>query len=190
MEVVVLVKNVIKSTAEMLGLSDVVAYLNEDIDGSDDILGELKNLLIAVNMTNNNIASNYIELKDIFEINNQKEKILFSDITSKNIIEIKKVTNDNDCELDYQILPDGINCVKGNIKITYSYFPDYLTIDDSISYYLKINDLVFALGVAGEYLYLKGAIDDAYMWDKRFKQNMLNLLRPKRNVIIKPRRWS
>lgn len=95
----------------------------------------------------------------------------------------------NDCAIDYKILPDGITCVKGNIKITYSYFPDKLAIDDSINYYLKVNDLVFALGVAGEYLYLKGAIDDAYMWDKRFKQNMLNLLRPKRNVIVKQRMW-
>ena len=77
----------------------------------------------------------------------------------------------------------------GDYFVEYSYFPNKVSINDDIDYYLKLNELTFAMGVVGEYYYLKGAIDDACMWDKRFKSSMFNLLRPKRSVSIPARRW-
>ena len=52
-----------------------------------------------------------------------------------------------------------------------------------------MNKYIFAMGVFAEYLYIKGNIDDAYMWDKRFKNSMINIVRPRRNITIPERRW-
>ena len=50
---------------------------------------------------------------------------------------------------------------------------------DDIDYYTRLNELIFAQGVVGEYLFLKGAIDDAYMWDKKYNDDILNFNNPR-----------
>jgi len=184
------VKDIIISTANILNLKKVIEYLNNEIELTTDIQEELNNLLLAVNMTNNNIATHYIELIDKVKIYNDKDVLLYSLISDKDIIEIKKVYNSLNEEIDFDLTSTGIFVTKGNISIEFSYFPNNLTIDDSIDYYTKVNTLTMSLGVAGEYLFLKGAVDDAYMWDKRFKSNLFSLLRPKRNIRIPARRWQ
>jgi len=54
------VKDIIISTANILNLKKVIEYLNNEIELTTDIQEELNNLLLAVNMTNNNIATHYI----------------------------------------------------------------------------------------------------------------------------------
>jgi len=183
------VKEILKNTASILNLKNIKNYLEGNLDASDDILEEVSNLMLAVNMTNNTIAANYFELVDSIEINNKNEIIAFSKLTNKEVIEIKKVMNLDGEELNFKVTPMGVETVKGNLCIVFSYFPQSVEIGDEINYYTRINSLVFSMGVASEYLFLKGSIDDAYMWDKRFKSNLFSLSRPKRNVKIPARRW-
>ena len=183
------VKEIIKNTASILNLKKIIDYLNGEIELSGEIETELSNLVLAVNMTNNNIATNYFELVDKVKVYNNEEVLLYSLISNKDIIEIKKVYNSNGEEINFDLTSRGIATSKGNVVIEFSYFPNSLKIEDTIDYYTKINTLTMSLGVAGEYSFLKGAVDDAYMWDKRFKSNLFSLLRPKRNVKIPARRW-
>ena len=73
--------------------------------------------------------------------------------------------------------------------IEYSYFPSEVSIDSDINYYTKVNTLTFAMGVVGEYLFLKGNIDEGAIWDKRFKQSLFSCVRPKRSIVMPKRRW-
>lgn len=184
------VKNIIKTSAEFLGLKNVVNYIEDSSTSSEEILADVDNLMIAVNMVNNNIASSYYELIGVVEVTTKANKISYDEISDKSIIEIKKVEKKSGEKLEYKIMPDGIYLSQpSTCIIEYTYFPDKLTIDDNINYYLKLNEITFSLGVVAEYLYIKGSIDDAYMWDKRFKNNLFNLLRPKRNLKMPSRRW-
>lgn len=187
-----LVKNIIKKSAEFLGLKNVQKYLNNEIEITDEISEELDTFLLAINLVNNNIASSYIELVGNVEISSDNNgKILYSEISNNPIIEIKNVSTKHGDNVGYKLFPDYIKLDYNNaVNIEYTYFPNEVTIEDEINYYLKLNELNFAVGVVGEYLYIKGIIDDASTWDKRFKQNMFNLIRPKRNLIMPTRGWD
>jgi len=185
-----IVKNIIKMSAEFLDLKNVIKYLSDEIESSEDVLEEVSNLLLGVNMVNNNIASSYIELIGEKKINCKKLVIPYSEISDKSIIEIKSIVSTGGKKVGFKIMPDGVSLDSvGDYVITFSYFPEKVTLDDEINYYLKLNEITFAMGVVGEYLYIKGVIDDAYMWDKRFKNTMFNLLRPKRNIVMPAKRW-
>ena len=185
------VKNIVKTSAEYLGLKDVVKFLNSEVEATEQVLEEIENFVLAVNMVNNNIASSYVELLSSAEVDKVGSLIKYTDITDKSIIEIKKIESYDGASLNFKLLPEGV-VVEGasSCVVEYSYFPTRVGIDDEITHFLKVNELVFSLGVVGEYLYIKGAIDDAYMWDKRFKSSMFNLLRPRRNIEIPARRWE
>lgn len=186
------VKNIIKIAIDLLGLRDLISYFEDGVDVStldDSITDEIESFVIAINMANNNIASNYIELVDTVSVSSNADTIPYTEITDKSIIEIKKVKNKNNVEVEYKVLPSGIKTDEKNFIIEFSYFPKMLNIDDEINYYTKVNELLFAHAVASEYLFLKGDIDDAYMWDRRFKQSMFGVLRPKKNIKIPARRW-
>lgn len=184
------VKEIIKQSAKYLNMESVLEALDNNAINDDQVKEDISNFLIAINMTNNSIASNYIELFDIVEINNKKDIMPFSDFTTFDVIEIKKVLDKNGNDLSFKVTPVGVQTSKGNICIEYSYFPMQVGLDDEINYYTKLNSMVFALGVVGEYLFLKGALNDAYVWDKKFKSTLFSLSRPKRNINIPVRRWE
>lgn len=187
------VKDVVIDVCKLLGYNELISYLENntisDIDNS--ILQDLNLIELAVNMTNNIVASNYIELIDECEIKANSNKILFSQITTKNIIEIKSVKDINGCEIKYLINSTGIifDNIGSVVKIAYSYFPNSVTINDDIDYYLKMNSLLFAEGVVSQYLFLKGDTENACAWDKRFKNSLFVLLRPKKNIVMPSKRW-
>ena len=184
-----LVKNIVCKAAKILSLNDVCEYLNSDDESLYlDVKEDIENMVLAVNMVSSNIASNYIELIGKISLNNNSSILSFDSISNKSIIEIKNVFL-NGKKTDFKVLPEGVKTACGDIEIFFSYFPDEVDISDEISCYTKLNELTFAQGVAGEFLFLKGAIDDAYMWDKKFKNSIFNLLRPKRNITIPQRRW-
>ena len=185
-----LVKNIIKTSAEYLDLKNIIKYLDGEIEKNDEIENDLNNLMLAVNMVNNNVASSYIELISQKRINIVSSITKYSDISNKAIIEIKNVVSSSGRKLNFKTMPEGIKLdYIGSCDIEFSYFPEKLIIDDEIDYYLKLNEITFAMGVVGEFLYIKGVIDDAYKWDKRFKNNLFNLLRPKRSIVMPARRW-
>lgn len=184
-----LVKNILKNTSKILGMIEVAEYLESmDSELYDNVSEDINNMLLAVNMTNNNIASNYIDLVGKVSVNNDYNILPFSMISDKDIIEIKSVYSGGK-KIDFKVVPEGLKTARGNIEILYSYFPSEVGINDVIDYYTKLNALTFAQGVAGEFLFLKGDIDNAYVWDKKFKQSLINLIRSKKNLVMPAKRW-
>lgn len=188
-----LVKNIIKKCAEFLKLNDVIDYLNDEATTmTNDVSEDMSMLLLAVNMVNNNIASSYIDLIGTNTINCDTDVIVpFSTISTSQIIDIKSVKTSCGENVGFHILSRGVKVDNaGRFEFTYSYFPSEVTIDSNIDYYLKINELTFALGVVGEFLFFRGDIEEASIWDKRFKQNLFNLVRPRRDVVMPKRSWE
>lgn len=207
------VKDIIKSVADILDLTEIKDYLNElnnastdENTGSDStdssassstnesteivVPDTLNDLLLAVNITNNNLASNYYELLAKTNVVSSNSIIKFSKITDKNILEIKSIEDINGTKIDFKIMSDGIHLSQDcSCVVEYSYLPDEVKFDDNIDYYLKINTLLFSYGVASEYLFLKGDIEDAYNWDLKFKNTLFAMSRPKRSIYFPSKRW-
>ncbi len=185
------VKNIILNTAKLLNMSDLITYLDDmqHVVPSADTLKDIEDMILAVNITNSNIACNYIELTSTKRVHSDSGVVVYNYLSNKNIIEIKSVKDLNGNKVKYTVRPDNLLIPKGSHDIEFSYYPASVGLADNINYYLKINEIIFALGVAGEYLFIKGDIDDAYMWDKRFKQMMLGALRPKRQIDMPVDRW-
>lgn len=207
------VKDIIKSVADILDLTEIKDYLNKlnnaSIDentGNDStdsstssstnesteivVPDTLNDLLLAVNITNNNLASNYYELLAKTNVVSSNSIIKFSKITDKNILEIKSIENINGTKIDFKIMGDGIHLLQDcSCVVEYSYLPDEVKFDDDIDYYLKVNTLLFSYGVASEYLFLKSDIEDAYNWDLKFKNTLFAMSRPKRSIYFPSKRW-
>ena len=186
-----LVKDIIKVSAEYLDIKNIVNYIDDKIENNEEIEQEVNSFLLAVNMVNSGIASSYIELMSTKELMpDSNNKIQFEKIDNKGVIEVTKVKDKSGRKIGFKVMPGGVileeNCL---CEIDYSYFPSPVGFEDKIDYYSKINKYIFAMGVAAEYLYLKGNIDDAYTWDKRFKNYIMNLNRQRRNITIPERRW-
>jgi len=184
------VKEIIIYVAKILGMNDIVKYLsNEDVDATEEVHEEMEKLLIAINMLNGVIASQFVEIKDVKYIENHSDIILYSSISKNQIIEIKKVLDNNNLPVDFKQTSLGIICNADKVNIEFSYFPSIVTIDECIDYYLGLDVLTFAQGVLGQYLFLKGDFEESYVWDKKFKHSLSSLVKTKRSIKMPNKRW-
>lgn len=181
------VKNVLRYVAELLENSELAKYFLEENEASLDE-EEVEKLLISINMAISNVSANYINVCARTKVKSDDGFIKFSQVSTLPIIQIKKVLKGGE-PVKFRIHSDAIEVGRGEYEIVYSYFPNSVGIDDNITFFPQLNELTFAYEVVAEYLFLKGQIDDAYAWDKRFKASILSIQRPCRNVVLKKRRW-
>ena len=135
-----LVKDIIKKACKLINLSDVLEYLNDEtgtITQSDEVSEKLDKLLLSVNLTNNTLSSQYFEISDCAVCDNSNGVVSFGNITSKNIVEIKKVTDVENKDIEYKVLSDGVHSAYKSLKIYYTYIPSDVIISDNINYYLN-----------------------------------------------------
>lgn len=184
------VKDILINIAKIMELNQLYDYLtNYDAVMDDGVNDCMEKLLLAINMTNSVIASQYIELIDIVYVHVYNGVIEYKDISDKQIIEIKNVTSYSGSPIEYKLCANGICVDDYMVHVEYSYFPAEVNLDDSIDYYTKINSLTFAYGVIAEYLFLKGDFEESNVWDNKFKQSLNSLMRPKRNITTPVKRW-
>lgn len=199
-----LVKDIIKKSAEILELDELLDYYKngnsitdtseESVSDSDngtlkDIKTLINKLLLCVNLTNNTIASQYFEIVGNINVNCGDGVIPYSTISTKEIVDIKYVLDCNGNKKKFSVLADGVHVPTGNLNIIYSYLPDEVSENSTIDYYTKIGCVLFSYGVVAEYLFLIGDIESAYSWDKRFKEELFSLSRPRRSIDLPSKRW-
>jgi hypothetical protein len=185
-----LVKDVLKLCADYLDFKEVKEYLNDSTQIAEDIKDDLNDLLLAVNLVNANLAANYFELVKTIKYDVPILEFEYGELSKDGVIEVKSIVDVAGNILPFVCLPDRCRLERAQpCSVTFSYFPSKVTIDSDINYYSKLNDVTFAMGVVAEYLFIKGSIDDAYMWDKRFKSSILGVSRPKRSIILPAREW-
>lgn len=181
------IERLVKEVAKILGLkNEVIAE-----DGEVVSCQETDWIMLAINMANNNIASNYIEIIKSSEVTTKTGVIPFDDIYEFGIIDIKSVRKklDNN-NVEFSIMSDGVHIAPGSYVFEFSAFPNEENLSGDINYYTKIDCCIFVQGAVAEYLFLKGDIENAHLWDKKFKESLRSTLRPKRSFKIPNRRWE
>lgn len=183
-----LVKNIIKKVLNLTHNYELAEALDGELTTTQE--NEKKLMVDCVNLTNCNIATNYVKLYAVKKVRNSSGTITYSSVTSKTIFDIVSVKTVTGTSIDFDLNTGGIVTKVGDVVIKYTYFPDDLLYDDAIDNYpTKINERIFVYGVMAEYLYVKGVFDEAQMWEEKFKLELQSCLRPQRNAKIKRRRW-
>ena len=186
------VKDVIKLAATYLQLEDV---LNMNILGGEELLISEQtqknfNLLFqAVNLVYEEIACDYILLRQEDKVVVENEMILFSDL-SKKISQVLRLKNESQKNCAYRLYPSYIKIPNGIYELEYSYIPTAVTIDDNLETFSnKISARVISYAVASEYALINGLYDEATTWKKRFEDAIGAVVSKKSAIELPCRRW-
>ena len=185
-------KDVIKNVATFLGLTDLLnTTLLDGANVPDENETKEINILIACcNMVLNQVASEYVTLKQKVNLTSNTGVIKYSSISSKIIVDVLKVKL-NGVEVPFNCAPENLETSPGNLEIEFAYQPTNCTnVNSQIDFNnFKLSSRVMAYGVAAEYCFINGNYDDALIWDNRFKTSLTNINRSRREMKIKQRLW-
>lgn len=183
-----LVKEIIK---KVLNYTNNFELFNAVVQDSlnEEQMKEINLLVDCVNLTNSNIATNYVKLYDYKTVKVENSFVEYSDITDKMIYDIVSIKSKN-CQVDYQVLSSGVLVNAKEIDVKFSYFPKDVNLEGEIvNYGHKVNERVFVYGVISEYLYVKGVFDEAQLWEEKFKIEMKNCMKTAKSYKYNKRRW-
>lgn len=185
------VKNIVKKVLIMIqndSLADKISQESYTLTTYEQ--KEIDLIINSINLTQQNIATKYYSLIDVVKVANTTGEIKYSDITSKHIYNILSVKNAKNVNLKYVLKPTSIVTNVGDIVIKYSYFPQDVAINDNLSVLsVKINERAILYGAISEYLFVKGIFDEAEMWEKKFKDEVNQIINIRKNAFIPPRTW-
>ena len=187
-----LAKNVIKYVANYLNLNNILNSVL--LDGENELTkqdeAEINTLLCCLNLVINQVATEYINLKNTIKISSISGKIYYSSLSNNVVVDVLKVTK-NGVPIKFEVCADHIKTESGDLEVEFVYQPSSCSsVLSNIDFEnFKINERVLSYGVVAEYCFLNGNYDDAAIWDNRFKNSLSNLNRARREIKIKQRLW-
>ena len=181
-----LVKDVIKLASDFTENETLSAKIEKGTELSDDENQVANELEKCFNLVNNEIASEFVPIKKIEQVEVSNGKILFSAFSSKPF-KILYVKNSLGRKIKYKVFSDYIFALCKKAIVCYSTLPENLTINDEFETFLP--ERIYAYGVAREYYFLKTKFDDADIWEERFKNSLEILCRKSSCHRLPRRRW-
>ena len=186
------VKEIIKTSSVLLGRDDVYGYLSgEDFLDEDRarLQAEVNAFIKCVNLTLNEIATEYIPVIKTEIVNNYSGYIYFNSL-EMNVLDVLGVYDGNGNKISYKVMPVCVKTGGQASKIEYSYIPPEYSLEEVIAYEEKLVPArVIAYGVASQICIIEGRFDQANVWEKRYKESLKNLI-PLKRAKIKGRYWK
>ena len=181
------VKEIIKTSATLLGREDVVNYITGDLKTPDDsTLYTVDALVRCLNLVVNELACTYIPMKKTQTF--RSETVYYLTFYEKPL-SIIKVTDLDGYDVEYQKFPDKIVVKKFPFTIEYNYIPKSYILNDSVGYLDdQISIRALAYGTLSEYSLIEHAFTESVMWHKKYMDAVAEVCMPK-NAKIKSRSW-
>ena len=184
-----LVKDIIKKVVNYTNNFDLFKAV-ESGTFTEEQTKEINLLVDCVNLTNSNIAANYVKLYDTKSLKVRDGLIPFSELSAQTIYDIVSVKDVNGRTVDFDILNNGLSVKVKEAIVKFTYFPEDVKYEDELTNFkIKINERIFVYGVISEYLYVKGVFDEAEIWEEKFKNELKNCLRTVKSHRTAKRRW-
>ncbi|MDD4291586.1 MAG: hypothetical protein PHX51_05065 [Clostridia bacterium] len=155
-----------------------------DVLNSDADLGRL---IECANIILREMASDYLPLEVSEEVSATNGVIYFSAL-SKNIYEPLKLEK-NGIGAPYKVYGDCIKAQSGDYTLSYLYLPSNKSLFDTVDCSVKASDRLIAYGTAAEYFTQNGLYEEAKLFDKRYKEGLLNCSRYRRSQRLPQMRW-
>lgn len=186
------IKSILKTACLFLNKEDLCEKIDvEDFDSlSEAYKSQINFLLKCLNLTYQEIASDYIPLLKKESISFVDGEILLSSL-SKKFLEVVSLRSKNGEKVKYKIYPDYIEANIDEADMVYKYLPSNLTsLSSTIETFAnRVSEITLAFGVAMEYCFINGLHEDAAVWERRFKDALFIRSSKKNNIKLPVRRW-
>ena len=164
------VKNIMKKTASLLGnADDLLDYLNGGNGGAGAKQAEL--LLNCFNLVENELALDYLPLIKKESYTPQNGKIFYAQFSSS-VVRILDVENELGQKVDFRLFATYMEVDAAVANVRYAYTPTEKTISGESDYQLAASERLLAFGMAAEYLSALGLLEEASVWDKKYKEGI------------------
>ncbi|MCL2851072.1 MAG: hypothetical protein FWE01_01785 [Firmicutes bacterium] len=161
------IKNIISNVAEVLGLSDVVEF----VQGGATIAQLRENmnyasLLRCASLVVSNISANHSETiaRQSFDMTGTDGVILF-DSFKENVQSIKQVTQRGRV-VEYGLYHDRLVVPKVLVEITFAFTPSIVTGNEHNPF--KLPHQVLEYGILAEYAFISGMFNEGRIWNEKF----------------------
>jgi hypothetical protein len=163
------VKDIMKKAASLLGNADgLMDYLNGDgFEGAQR--AEL--LLNCFNFVENELALDYFPLIKKEDFVPQGGRILYSQLSSSPV-RILDVENADGEKVAFQVFATYLEVDVSPASVRYAYAPLPKTMEGQSDYGLAASERLLAFGMAAEYLAALGLLEEASVWDKKYKEGI------------------
>lgn len=177
-------KDALKKALEIIGDDDI------DLDSDSEPTANTKKLISCGNMIYSELTEEYVFLRREETVTATDGKIVLSGLEKplKEVVRIKR----NDKNIPYRLFPSYIRLggrVSGEFTLVYTYHGGELGLDDELLLPTSFTAAALATGIASEYFYRSGLIDEALFYKNRYDNTVLNLTRKRNTAAIVYRRF-
>lgn len=160
---------------------------DEDIDLDTESAKRTK-LISCGNMIYSELTEEYVRLFATAEVIFTDGKVYYNAFPKsvKDIISVYK----NGIKQDFTIYPAYIlSDITGVATVKYVYHGEELTLKDTVDLPPQFNAIMLSYGVASEYFYRSGLIDEAAFYKNRYDTSVVNLTRKQKSIDLKVKRF-
>ena len=180
------VEEIVLSAAKLLGIYDgVCAFYYDD---NEELEREAKLLLSCFNLVESALALDYLPLHAEEVLRTSTGKMDFSSFAYAPI-RIVKVTDANGNAEPYTLYPKYLKVRAGEWIVTYTYTPKPKEFEEESDYGIMGANHLFVYGVMAEYCLSEGRLEEAAMWDKKFKEAIESIYHTSSCQRLSSRRW-
>ncbi len=167
-------REILKKTIDIIG--------DNSID-LDIIEPKMTRLIACANMIYQELATQYIDLKKTEELAFEDNKLYYSAFSRK-VKDIMSIYKDGR-SINFKLYPMYIQAnTVGIAEVNYIYYPEELELDSQLDLPPKYTAYTLANGIASEYFYRTGLVDEAIFYKNRYDTAILNLSRERRGIRL------
>ena len=163
------VKEVMLTAATELGIvDDVRAYIDE---GNEKGKKQAELLLECFNLVENELALDYLPLVKKESYIPQAGKVFYTQFSSP-VARILSVENGFGEEIEFRVFATYLEVDATVVNVRYAYAPTEKTMSGESDYQFAASERLLAFGMAAEYLAALGLLEEASVWDKKYKEGI------------------
>ena len=180
------VLDVVLEAADILGIKEgISAFYSGD---SDEYEMQGMQLLTCFHLAECALALDYIPLyaeEDLLTATGRVEFSAFSNAPVR-IVEVK---DGGDEVIPYTLYPKYLKAEAGRVKVTYCYTPALKSAEDDSDFSMLTSPHVLVYGTLFEYCMANGLLQEAAIWDKKWKDSVEYLCHTKKCKRLGSRKW-
>lgn len=180
------VLDILLEAADMLGMKEEIrAFFSGDDDGYER---QANQLLTCFHLAECALALDYIPLYAEDELMTATGRLEFSEF-SHAPVRIVEVKDRLDNVVPYTLYPKYLKADAGYVKVTYAYTPLMKSVEDESDFAMLTSPHVLVYGTLLQYCLANGLLQEAAIWDKKWKDSVEYLCHTKKCKRLGSRTW-
>ena len=180
------VLDIVLEAGEMLGIREgLESFYNGD---SDNYESQGRQMLTCFHLAESALALDYIPLYAEDDLLTSTGRLEFSSF-SHSPVRIVEVKDGTGVAIPYTIYPKYLKAEAGRLKVSYAYTPTLKTINEDSDFSMLTSPHVLVYGTLREYCLANGMMQEAAIWDKKWKDSVEYLCHTKKCKRLGSRKW-